>query len=864
MFLHYKNIPISINNSNLIIDDVQLSNDIELSPQYYYDSPAAESKVSSRMWNGSLKLQYYLTGKDYLKQYIFGNGLETITGNIGGLIFKQGYLSDYTLSVEPNSAVKVNAGIAFFDKLTGIFSSSKQISKTGFIFRSSDIQINNLSSYTKNITNNITKASFSYSCNLVPSYNYAGSGEYPISADRVFIQERSITSEVISDNTDLSIPLSGEEYGLIFTFSNPDNVSLNESFGCSGLISSKSLLINQNSPHKHSLKVVQNNAGRDGGISSVTQTANSITINSTADSYPFLSYDSSVNYVNEIYIGDSLVTGAVSNRYINFDRIVAPIPYDVIDGTLTMKTNQATYIWPNKLTFSYNPITISGLSANSGVYGNIIYITGKNFVRISDVIFGGQAYADFQIISPTGMSVVVPSNGQTSPITILSKDRSISGQSNTFYYPPVINSINPVVGVWKDPINIIGSNFTGTTGVYFNNTQAYSFTIPNNNLIIALSPETGKPYPSGYIKLIGSGGCAKSISYYNPYLPIYSFTPISGLPNTGITIFTKVDTGYYYPYSGGYKVRIDGIDIPFFVSSINPTGALTGYSPTDATTNNDFIYIYKKDGISSSPSTGRYQTIGFPVIDSVIPNSFSTYQNSPLTINGSNLKYFYGANSYIKVSGGINNDVQTFLPSKFTYSLDGSILVINNLIPTGSTGVYTVIVKNSAGTDVFDTAYTQIQGVNKAPGLAVSLSSLASPSSGLLYSYPLSYVKDNSYNTYSLFKCPSTYSESYYLELYSTNSNSYVSISVLNINKNISSILSNFGTTGSVTGAVVCYQNFGGGIKKPVYSGEFASIQNLSIVMLPTGIENVSNIRIIARKSLNANSYFPINEIEIY
>jgi len=116
------------------------------------------------MWEGSLKFTYYLTGYDYLKQYIYSNNNQPISGNIGGLQFNQGYLSEYSISIEPNSPIKVSAGITFYDQLTGILTQSSATTNTGFILRSSDIQINNLSNYTINILQNFTKASFSYTC----------------------------------------------------------------------------------------------------------------------------------------------------------------------------------------------------------------------------------------------------------------------------------------------------------------------------------------------------------------------------------------------------------------------------------------------------------------------------------------------------------------------------------------------------------------------------------------------------------------------------------------------------------------------------------------------------------------------------
>lgn len=994
MFYHFKQIPVTLNGNNLVAEDIQLSNEIELTPRYFVGDAITEAESPSSMWKGSLKIQYYLTGIDYLKQYIYSNKDEPISGNIGGMIFQQGYLSNYNLPIEPNSPIKINAEISFFDSLSGIFNPITAISNTGFIFRSSDVQIYNLSNndgniikslvvtipnytddsmsiylngipikddnrgfgsddlifdilnlasgvglsvktgdmisfsgrdnyqglwstqpwlatiiynnnqqtlvnggylrsgiatgvdpvyrddgflivtngsnYTQNPINNFTRASFNYSCNIVPSYNYFDTGVLPTKADSIFLQERTIETEIVSDNINASIPLAGEKFGAIFTFSNPNNTGLHETFGCSGLISSKGFSVNTNNPHSHIIKINQYHVNKNGYIVNIITGINQIIINSNTGSFPFLSRDGLLSYVDDIYIGAIHLTGFSVNRTAFNDQIISPIPYNILDDILTVQTSYGNFIWPNKIHFSYPQITITGISSTTGSAGNIVTISGTNFVQISDVIFGSGVEALFQIINPQTITTTVPNDGITSPITVSSFYRNKNAQSNTFYYPPIITGLSPVTGLWKDKINIIGSNFSGVTGVFFNQTPSFSYSIINNNLITALTPETGQPFPSGYINVNGTGGYGQSISIYNPVIPIYSFSPLSGIPTTAITIYTKIDTGYLCSFSGGYKVRAGGIDTPFFISGGNSTGALTG--TLQDTSEEDYLYIYSPNGISTSSSQSIFKVIGFPIINSISPATVNQYQAIPLTIFGQDLSFFFDNKSFIRISGGISGDIQFYQTGTFINSLDGSTLIINSLRPTGGTGIYDVYAQNVVSGFNFPQSLTINSPVNQAPLLSASYSNNGNiVSLPIIGTSPLTkklFMIDSSYNTYGAINHPTSTSYSYYASFIPP---SDTTIDISNIKINMLSDITGLQPDSAppflnppilranYSGSIVCFY----GNSLVAFSGTNQILSGLSLQPSFNGITGINEIRVIAGKA-PANTFLPISELEVY
>lgn len=699
MFYHGQQIPIKINNKVLVANNAQLSSEISLMATYSVGNYITTDELTTKMWKGELRLQYYLTGQDYLKQYIYTDETFPISGNIAGLQFNQGYLSNYSLSTEPNSPVLINASIAFFDQLTGTFVPTAPQNVTGFILRNSDVQLINLNNYTVNPLNNITKCSFVYAGNIQPLYHFYDTGTIPSKADYISIEDRTIELEITSDNTNLTMPLTGEKFGLNLYFSNPNNTGLNETVGCSGLINSKQMSSSFDQPHSHTIKISQHHLNKLGYIQSVTTGVNSITINFNTGSFPLFSRDGTLNYLEYVDVGDTQLTGYSVNRTQNFDQITAPIPFNINNDILTVSTSYGNYVYPNLIVFPYSNINVTGLSINSGVPSNIITISGTNFARISNVSFGGNIYSpQFQVTDPQTIQAIVPNGGASGPITVASLTRNISGKSNNFYYSPLITNMMPVTGQWNDFIILSGTNFSGTSGVFFNNIPAQSFSLINNQTLSVQTPNTGKGFPSGYINIQGTGGGTQSISVYNPVVPIYNFSPLTGLLGSQLNINTKIDTGYMFPFSGGYKARIGGNDIPLFISGGNSTGCLTGIIQTNSLIS-DYIYIYSPNGISVYPSQAQLSIIQPPNISYITPSPVNLYEDFNLLVAGNNLNFFQGGLPYaLALSGAASGNFQTYnTGNNFFYSSNGQTLLVNNIIVTGETGYYNVIIQNAGG-----------------------------------------------------------------------------------------------------------------------------------------------------------------------
>lgn len=854
-FYYFKNLSLDLNGNKLIPSEIQLESEIEVLHPLIIDERTSKKNIPSSPYKSDLKIKYYLTGKDYLKPYLYALENETLTGNFCGLIFTQGYISDYSVTFNPNSPIEISATIDIFDKISGNFTLSNPINQTGTILRTSDVIVDNLSNYTSAILSNIVQASYNYSCRLNPSYSY-DSGVPLTNADRVSIEDRTWNVEVISDSTNLDISLSGQRFALTVSGVNPYNNQIKESFSSSGVIYYKQLNISNNKVHSHVLRLSQSHSNNIGGISGVSITPFTFEITSTPNSHPFT--NSSLSCIDKIMVADTICpTYIVSNGLGSNDKITVMVPNDVINGPLSIFTSKGNLFWPSPLIFSYNNIIISGISQNTGYPGTPIYITGSNFYRIGRVSYGG-VNSSFQVISPNVILSVVPPNALTNNLQVISNLRQLTGTTNSYFYcKPSINLLTPVTGAWKDPLVIEGINFSGTTGVKFGTgmINALSFSVTNNNILSVQSPDTGVGYAEGYITVLTSGGSTQTISKYSPEVPLYSFNPLSGKFLDALSLSTKIDSGYLSPTGGGYKIRLGTIDTIFYQ---NGTGALTGQIPLGG--NTDYIYIYKPDGVSTyTPNSLQFIVHANPSIFSITPAIVNQYQYINPVLVGNNFEFFQSQLPYyFAISGGLNGDMQSTYNIISNSGGNGDTLYVPNFLVTGQTGYYDILVQNLAGTGIFKSGLLVNTGINQTSNCTAKIL----PPLNQLAKFLPSYAIDNSTGTFAGLVC-TTIASGTVLQILPKN-NGLLKVNLVKIlpwTQNFANIA--FNTSGYLS---LWYKN----AIAPFYSTQvvdFSLPQNQVINLFNSGITGVAIVKVYtpaADASLNRNIFLGVSDLQIY
>ena len=134
MFYSSSNAKLKVNSKEILASSAQISLNARVEPNYVAGARHSQTFNASNGVEGQLSFSYYLTGTDYFKSFITGQGeakdnsreiiSSPITGTFGGLGFDSGYLETYSVNFSPNAPAVANASVRFFDDLTGEFAPS--------------------------------------------------------------------------------------------------------------------------------------------------------------------------------------------------------------------------------------------------------------------------------------------------------------------------------------------------------------------------------------------------------------------------------------------------------------------------------------------------------------------------------------------------------------------------------------------------------------------------------------------------------------------------------------------------------------------------------------------------------------------
>lgn len=140
--------------------------------------------------------------------------------------------------------------------------------------------------------------------------------------------------------------------------------------------------------------------------------------------------------------------------------------------------------------------------------------------------------------------------------------------------PPTISGILPTSGSVGNLFAVIGSNFTGTTGVSFNGTAATAWIMSDPTTIYGFIPNGAT---SGPITVTTSGGSVTSSQQFTIILPptISSYSPVSGPVGSLVTIRGANLNNIHHVYFNG-KTANFSVNGPAEIYAFVPSGSTSG------------------------------------------------------------------------------------------------------------------------------------------------------------------------------------------------------------------------------------------------------------------------------------------------
>lgn len=240
MYFNYKNCTFKLSGVDILATNVNMSIDSSNTPVYNEEfkknsyTYAPEDSVDT-----SFSISYYLTGKDFVKDYLLGaNSEQGISGNFCGLYFQSGYITNYSIKGTPDSLAKVDVELKVFETLKGSFSATTPVNQPDIApLNFSNFYLSGNLDGTPFDSNGYNFTSFNYQYQReVEKYNKEGATTFDQSG-RAYLGKRSQSVSFEIDNFNVSLPYSGlpcSFYIYLQTGSQPlDTLS----FG--GIISSK-------------------------------------------------------------------------------------------------------------------------------------------------------------------------------------------------------------------------------------------------------------------------------------------------------------------------------------------------------------------------------------------------------------------------------------------------------------------------------------------------------------------------------------------------------------------------------------------------------------------------------------------------
>ncbi|MEL0627543.1 IPT/TIG domain-containing protein [Salinibacterium amurskyense] len=347
---------------------------------------------------------------------------------------------------------------------------------------------------------------------------------------------------------------------------------------------------------------------------------------------------------------------------------------------------------------------IASLAPNTGPVagGTVVTITGTGFTGATGVTFDGDDGTSFTVVSDTEITVTSPAHAAGGVDVVVTHASGDSAPADFAYLdPPAVTSISPDEGPLSGgtDVTIIGTGFTGATGVTFDGDEGTSFTVVSDTEITVTTPAGAEGAATVVVEHPNGDADGGDFTYLAAPV-ITDISPVAG-PTSGGTSVTLTGTGF----TGATGVTFDGDDGTSF--TVVSDTEITVTSPAHAVGAVEVTVAHP--GGASNPATFTYRAD--PTVSDVAPNVGPLEGGTEVTITGTG---FTGATGVT-----FDGDAGT----SFTVVSDTEITVTT---PPNAAGAAAIVIQHPiADTSAGDFTYA-------ASGIPIvsSMSPLVGPDSG--------------------------------------------------------------------------------------------------------------------------------------
>ncbi len=197
------------------------------------------------------------------------------------------------------------------------------------------------------------------------------------------------------------------------------------------------------------------------------------------------------------------ITTEISNATSTSLEVI--VPATAATGNISVISSAGTGVSATPFTFLtvYPAPTIASISATSGYGGDVVTISGTNFLNTTGITFNGVNAPVYTILNATTIEVTVPFGATDGLITVT----TTTGTANSAAFDvltPVISSFSPASGIVGDQLTITGTNFSGISSVSINGHEITSFNSTSATSVVLTIPVGVSTGVIGLTTLTGS------------------------------------------------------------------------------------------------------------------------------------------------------------------------------------------------------------------------------------------------------------------------------------------------------------------------------------------------------------------------
>jgi hypothetical protein len=328
----------------------------------------------------------------------------------------------------------------------------------------------------------------------------------------------------------------------------------------------------------------------------------------------------------------------VSPTQIN---VTTPAGTGLQNVRITTTAGISPIVSADEYTFVAIPTVGTVSPANGPVAGGtLVTISGSGFTGLTApgaVQFGGVNATSYTVVNGTTITAFAPARiAGIADVTVTSGGGTSPTSSNTkFTYIdlPAVIGLSPTTGqiFGGDVITITGTDFTGTSTVFFGTVPVTPTTVSGTTITVTAPPGTAGTVDITVVTPYGTSSGAGSANDYTYTLPgapaVGAVSPSAG-PATGGTVVTITGSGF----TGTTGVTFGGVAATTFtvVNDTTITATTPAHSSGDAA-----VVITTPGGTSTGGPTFRYASAGTaPVVGGVAPSKGPAAGGNRVTITG--------------------------------------------------------------------------------------------------------------------------------------------------------------------------------------------------------------------------------------